>query len=452
MREDWPNNWEDQLRYRLLNHNPNWEKEELWGQINQKLPPKHSKPIFFWAYLFVLLVLFKGDSLLFSDEFLEFNQPPEQRNFISSSFPNQEEVINLFQKEQDSAPPNIPKISQPKSDTSAEMSLPGIYSATFETSGSKEPNFQTPSLSFLPKKNQESKKWNLETKQASSSQLTKNQKHRKAARVALLPKRSWQLDATPMPLSVSTNRTTQPSRIAFSVETYTSISKPFRNLTSSNPDLTPYLDARRGSEQILESWEIGALMGLHLKNAWSLHVGVERQQLTEWFQWTQQSSTTNLVQSDSAFFYLDDSNQKQYLPGEVESTNTITRAVSNYNRMIMYHVPFLVGMQHSIGKWDLIIRAGGVINLQRRFEGLLLETDLTISEDATQPLTSFAQTSVGLGWQTEVGAALNLNQRNQIVSSVFYRNFPGSFSNVPETGFTQRYQFLGLKLGWRYRL
>ncbi|MEM8528955.1 MAG: hypothetical protein AAGG68_30255, partial [Bacteroidota bacterium] len=178
--------------------------------------------------------------------------------------------------------------------------------------------------------------------------------------------------------------------------------------------------------------------------------GLARQQISERFEWSNINQRKFSIQSDSAYFYLDEENQRQYLEGTIEAVETRTRLVRNYNHFTLYNIPMLVRYSKRDQRFSWHLSGGGIVNVSTTFEGRLLE-NASILKTTDIEAQGIYRSTVGLAWQLGAGVAYQFTPRSQLSLSLHHRRFLNTFTGST-TDFEQRYGFTGLGVAWRWWL
>lgn len=232
----------------------------------------------------------------------------------------------------------------------------------------------------------------------------------------------------------------------FALEIYGGIGQPLRRFSAVSPEKQAYIDERQERETVLESIEAGVLITSRFRGGWSLATGLEFQKINERFRWQRQSTETVNVYSDTAYFYFDDLNQRQYLGDTVQATLTESRRVTNFNAHTFLNVPVLIGFEKRLPHFSLRAQGGPVLQFYRGFEGVIFDENDELLPAGEQGIY---QNKMALSLQAGLDISRPVGQLGEVFVGLQYRHGLTSLTDA-SAGFEQRYGSLGARLGWRF--
>jgi hypothetical protein len=232
----------------------------------------------------------------------------------------------------------------------------------------------------------------------------------------------------------------------FGLEIYGGIGQPLRRFSAVSPEKQAYISERQGLENVLESIEAGVLLTARFRGGWSLATGLEFQKINERFHWQQVTAETVNVYSDSAYFYFDAVNQRQFIGDTVQATLTESRRVTNFNTHTFLNMPLLVGFEKRLPHFSLRAQGGPVLQFYRGFEGVIFDENGDLRPAAGQGIY---QNKMALSLQAGLDVCRPVGSLGEVFIGLQYRHGLTSLT-IAEAGFEQRYGGLGARLGWRF--
>ena len=255
MQNNQPNPLDKTFRELLEKHTPNWDLEELWDDIEQELPQKRKKPLPIFLFLFTGIIVFTGI------KFISWNPHIEQptKNYVISGFP-----IEITSKDSNLASSS----SNPKFHISSQLHQnKGKATRTIAQSDSTKNIDQLIHRTITTKTKRKPNKTLILKEQLSTLSIPPNDFFEKntmdlksISSFIRLPKNPG-IDIKPLPIlnyfpleKDNNNRVTSDLSIRsnkkysfFSIELYTGISNPWRNLKAVDPEQNLNLAKRKKS-------------------------------------------------------------------------------------------------------------------------------------------------------------------------------------------------------------
>lgn len=442
MQKDLPDSWEKIVGQKLKSLQPDWDEELIWLAIENDLEKSKQPTIVWWWFSLLLIPLLVSDTMLLTpiklDSFKILTPDViKKENTIAQDERVKARAASVFllekkgmdlgdrkpQKDKNEAKNQLNPMNVEKEATNQEVSMLPTFTATplvMDSANSKLPihNKNSISLSIKP----------LQTLRREMAPFS-------------------------IPLAIQNPKLIQPvskqSIKQLSLETYTGISKPFRKFESPSNNLMEYTNLREVSEKVLESVEFGIAFRLRVNSSWSFGLGLERQQITERFQWEFLEEEVIAIQSDSTFYYFDENQVKKFIGGELEGIKTTARNVTNYNRYTLYNLPFDITFHNRSGALGYFMKFGAVLNLSQQFQGKIFDSnDQILTTEEIEEREVF-KSSIGRSFQLGVGMEYLLSDGNQIFVEGYYRFDQENLTNFEVVGYKQNYSFGGMRLGFR---
>ena len=457
MQNNQPNPLDKTFRELLEKHTPNWDVEELWDDIEQELPQKRKKSLPIFLFLFTGIIVFTG--IKFTSWNLHKERPT--KNYVLAGFP-----IEITSKDSNHASSS----GNPKSHIASQLHQnKGKTARTTIQSDSTSDIDQFIHQTITTKIKRKPNKILTLKEQLSTLSISTNDFFEKNTidlkltnSFTRLPQKPV-IDIKPLPIlnylpieKNNTNRITSELSIRsnekysfFSLELYTGISNPWRNLKVVDPEQNLNLAKRKNLESPLESIEMGILIGWHFHPKWMVQIGIERQQLTERLSWENVLKENFLLQSDSATYYLTDDNDRVYQPGEIVVTQTTNRQLTHYNQYTLYNLPILLGYQQRKGKIGIQGSIGGIFNYKHQFHGRFLNQNDEILSDQFAKEANFYRNNLSWAMQAGLGISYSLYDKGQLALDLTHRQWFQSFTRIENAGYQQKYNFTGLSLAYR---
>ncbi len=466
MANNLPKDWEDQIRSSLQSVQPDWDAEAFWNELEPSIPRRLWQIRLGWL-LAILLSAFGAAGLVLAGQFLHrkenlqafpilFVEDLASHNSLSNGFrqPKPLSTKEKFRKQlsddQGFDVPVLSKKKQPPNPLEILPTLPKgkIHNQVFSTStGAQAPlasNTFTPDNRLAPFNNSACDEL------IDSPTKILSQRQERTWSVSPLPFSYKMISSEPPQLSpVLVQLPKKKATVRWSLASYIGFALPLRTFEASRENSKPLLTLREAYEVPLESLEAGLLFGARFQK-WSVQVGLERQQITERFAWGTSKENTVVIPVDSAYFYTDNEGKTQIIAGEVKAQRITQRQVNHYNRYTLFNLPVKLEYREQWNKIGVSLHTGAIINLRQTFEGRFLLPNETLINNGITDNGLIYPTRVGIGWSGGLGVIYTIGQRREISLEGNYRSFTQSFSNPVTSGYEQKYQFIGLQLGWRH--
>ena len=210
----------------------------------------------------------------------------------------------------------------------------------------------------------------------------------------------------------------------------------------------PWLMKKNSVDATLETVDFSLNLRRRLKNNLTLSIGLGVSQTTELMTIVDSLVTTKKIQSDSAIIIITEAGQF-YNAGELTETTTVSRTTRTPNKYRALFVPIALGYEMNKGKWTVQVSTGVDIELQRRFEGKILDYDLSVAP--AEPLgNSFYNHSVSVA-NLNFLAGISYDLTDKITISPGFSYKIGLQDYLSSDNHKLRYDKLGLRLATTYK-
>jgi hypothetical protein len=219
-----------------------------------------------------------------------------------------------------------------------------------------------------------------------------------------------------------------------------------RRLTNTSNDNTLY-DERTQSEKTLEGIGVQINYRIHFNNNLFAEIGVEYQRINEVMNFEERIATQELVPSDSAAYFINFAGETQYVAGEKIQTRLTKTGYSRYNEHHFVNTPIHLGYSHKLNNFSLSILAGPVLTVYQSYQGDVIGDDLKFVQDA---IVSDFQNSLLSAFDTGLYWDYNLGNSFSLSGGINYRK---SLSNFTIDGVVnQTYDTVDFKLGILFKI
>ncbi len=452
-----PDDLEKAFRQKMKSHAPAWDKAKNWGAIEARLPqPRKRRPV----WLFWLFGAAVAGSVIWWGMAEGNETNPEKTTFSVA-----ETVENQPIAKQNDLGKNLTESILPKEKNTDEAALTTAALATeplvFDKK-TKVKNGQTEAVAkdtiaqFFDEKTTGTqailgKKLPLEN----TNETAAITPFRQAENLEKLPFETHPL-ALPqaendLATSIAQRTEVLKNKPRFGVEIYGGVGQPLRRFSAVSPEKQAYVSERQQRETVLESIEAGVLLSARFRNGWSLATGLESQKINEKFSWQNLTTETVNVYSDSAYFYYDDLNERQFIGDTVLATLTQSRQVTNFNKQTFLNVPLLVGFEKRFPNFSLRATGGAVLNFYRGFEGIIFDENAALISGDDLRQNGIYHNKTGLSLQAGLDISRTVGRWGEVFAGIQYRHGLTSLTGAA-AGYEQRFGSLGGTLGWRFFL
>ena len=221
-----------------------------------------------------------------------------------------------------------------------------------------------------------------------------------------------------------------------------------KRLSARRESANGLLKLREITENSLETSHVGIELGLRHRSGWSIWSGIQQTRIVEHFEFDTARVEITTISGVRAI-RINPGRDSTTILGNVPQTRTTTIQKSIFNNYELIDIPVFVGYEKRVGKINLGLQAGILVNLSLKTRGQILNQEAE-ALDIQQTQNTLFKSRVGLGYQ--FGARLS----GPVVGGVdwmispFLRVYPKDFA-IESNNITQRYRVFGGKFGFLYR-
>ncbi len=207
------------------------------------------------------------------------------------------------------------------------------------------------------------------------------------------------------------------------------------NISSTNQDLFPYIDERRKTEKLLESYHVGLDVYIQHRDGLFLRSGLEYAQINKRFK-------------------FDETWQNETMD------TTFTREKRTTNRYRMIDIPLTVGYEFGVYDWNLslYVEAGASMNVLFKKKGDILDPNspadyfepISITDGAANRLDSYVD-NVGLSILGGIGMRYELSDGLFIYAQPAGKLYLNSFTKK-DNDVDEKFSRFGINFGAIYKL
>ncbi|MBK8879533.1 MAG: hypothetical protein IPN74_13600 [Haliscomenobacter sp.] len=183
-------------------------------------------------------------------------------------------------------------------------------------------------------------------------------------------------------------------------------------LSAPSPEFQGYADARKATESVKSSHTASLRLSLISASGWTFRSGLQVSRTTEWF------------------------------------TQPDARTVNTFHEI---DIPLLLGRQFSIGKLDLGINGGAMLNMAFYQKGAFLAPDaekvVDFSSNLPDAYPAF-KNRLGLGYYGSVSLSHPVTPSLHLMAEPYFRYMPKAYTS-PDYPLEQRYRTAGIFFGFR---
>ncbi len=217
-----------------------------------------------------------------------------------------------------------------------------------------------------------------------------------------------------------------------------------RSLETTDPALQSYVDERTNSEQPILSYSAGLKASFVFSNGLSVRGGLSYSNNSERFDFVKETQKITIVIKDQ---------NGNVIRTEVKETVIMDKI---YNRYQFIDIPLLVGYEKDLKDFVLSLNGGIGLNISASQSGKIYKNDankmsfylLENNGEANEPIF---RKNAGLSLIASVGLNYKYNERMMLLLEPSARYYMHSLSD-PSNPVSQKYLFLGLNVGVRYRI
>ena len=477
------NDFEKYIKDNLESARWDWDKEEMWADIEQHLPPvdEPKRPLWLWWLSGVFILGLLGTTLFWLNGKTQSDKVVVEKTNINSksnvsnetakldvnTFDNQTKVTNNnlentnTQTSNSSSLNTIEKSDKSRFDSNAtnnQVNLPDaketaltIDNETLEISKTQN---SKPIVATDANVNNAGEIAHQEILKSDALDLKMDEDRVAFDRsqyftwISLEPKLGgviYENQRTFKQPSLATAKFVKPStKIALStLAFYSNYSLSSRTLTSgSNVEL---FQSREESEAVLEGFGAQITYRHFWNRKFFTAIGLDYQRINEVQDFEQATYESIQIESDTAAYFINFNGEVQHVSGRQTATVVTTTPFVRYNEHHFISMPIHFGYNYEMGKFSFSLVSGPILNLFQSYKGdrinlvdndMLLEKDVSVDNYQSSLLSAF-----------DAGLYLNYNLGNNISlsSGINYRK---SLSDFTIDGLNkQSYDNLDFKLG-----
>jgi len=445
-------------------------REGLWEAIEAQLPPKKDQRIFpfFWFTLFATTLLAGG--------------------LMIGLFNNSEGTFSPSSLKQTAPPPAEHQSEKARSSTNPEVAnIQAQRVQEHNAISSKNENAShaikspTPTQTYIPPASQSSKKTNQGSLHSTKSQGTPAESamdienevtlHAQASLyesrtssstiskfrvVPFLPLTDILLQTEESTLSGIESLKPDPncykftgpgSNYAISADVFGGPGFSPKSYEQNSGENSAYADARKATESNQYAWSLGGRINLHHRSGLTGRLGITYSQAGDLFDYSDSLATQSTTRIDSFFAadgtFLYEETSQVLIPG------TLVKKIHNTYRYL--DIPLLVGFELPLGRSNLMLNAGPVLNLTSSHKGQILDPMLHPRSITPGEPGAIDVYKTSLGWSIYIGAGvlfpISDHFSGLVEPSLLYRLNPVSLSSYP---LQEHRHYASLNLGLRY--
>lgn len=457
-------NLNDKIKSALQTSVPNWDDEALWALIEPNLPPKKDRRriMFFWAS--AVACASAGILYLMHPSYSKYGAP--QRDAAVEMPTENTSRGNNDPRSLGATPSLLAPDKWPATSTVHWATAPIIGQsrmAPLPYPGGSQNTDQVltipliaPSISDIPTTNTALEKpiSGIDGRQNTAANRQENLVPDQLPNRFLPIPLQWTLRAAPSDVPVLPQppllSTTVAKKPFFDLTVTMGIYATTRSTKAQKAEKVPYANFKRTHEKPVETITGQILLNKTWRNKWTLGVGLQWEQITEWYKETEKSTTIVPVFRDSATFYIVNG-QYFYQPGERKITTVTERIIESPNTLQRVFIPIQVSYNVKIRHQNVAVYGGFRYNVFNQYQGIVRDENLNVVDKQATILRSIYRKngvhSLFFGTQTAFqlnphwGVQLGLQYHADLVSAL-----------QKEVGIAQKYQQIGVNLGVRYRV
>jgi hypothetical protein len=220
--------------------------------------------------------------------------------------------------------------------------------------------------------------------------------------------------------------------------------KSYEQISGEN---SAYADARKSTESNQYAWSVGGRINLHHRSGLTGRLGITYSQTGDLFDYSDSLATQSTTRIDSFFAadgtFLYEETSQVLIPG------TLVKKIHNTYRYL--DIPLLVGFELPLGRSNLMLNCGPVLNLTSSQEGQILDSMLHPRSITQGDPGAIDVYKTSLGWSIYLGAGvlfpISDHFSGLVEPSFLYRLNPVTLSSYP---LQERRHYANLNLGLRY--
>lgn len=475
------NDFEKYIKNNLESARMDWDKEDMWSQIEDQLPkeePKRFVP--FWIFCGGVALLILATTLYFTLDKNKNNSQQDELELaeaetssktksdrLTKTVNNDDAIYNIennttnaTEKQVVNSESEKPKTPEPKitSNINSKKNQASFTSKSpfFEDVPVKESTSKT-KAEIVPNADHQGAKASYDAKgngldveakwqNSNEGDIESSLLNRKLKEASFInwPTVEWASRSLDLNFAFANNATqilpVPKHKLSelYGFGKYSILSRTLKGDASQSE----LLDQRLNSETVLEG--LGLQLGYrHFINRHVfVEAGLEYLRINEKLDFEQKVSEQIVVQSDTANHYVNYAGVTQYVPGDKVVEKITTTPFLKYNEHHFLMIPVHVGFRLALNKFEVDFTTGPVFNIYQSYKGDIIDTNLLLVEDYS-PIEGNSSVLGGI----DVGCHINYNLGKglAVTSGLGLRKSFSDFS--VDDIIDQSYNSLDLKLG-----
>jgi hypothetical protein len=220
-----------------------------------------------------------------------------------------------------------------------------------------------------------------------------------------------------------------------------------RQLTSTDPAFTEWIEQRRDQESVLESWQVRGMVEVVSPGGFVVETGLQWTRQNERLDWSRDSSVWEWGHADGLL--VDQNGGTQPWADTAWQYYTLTRTIRHYNRISTLEIPIGLGYQISNHRWSARVTGGVLINLDQQASGVSIHPDGWPVEWQRTNDPKLA-THMGLGYYGHLRFAYDMRAKVTVFIQPSYSAYPGD----RQTGnsYSLKYGQANFQIGLQWKL
>ncbi|MDX2302287.1 MAG: hypothetical protein NW226_05770 [Microscillaceae bacterium] len=368
-----------------------------------------------------------------------------QKNTPNADFPEKNQPISASHTlSQDSITKKILTLDKPQNQT---LPLKGLDLQFVSPSFLNEPALPEKNISRIPNPTQDS----IQERKTIALHFLKPQEPRLVFRQPYVhnPEAFYQAPSAQKSTSDSANhqKTIGKKWLVFAGFTG-GLSYAQKTMQAKTEAFNDLLRLRKSSESNLETTHLGFQLLLRHRSGWEFRTGAEQTRIVERFDYQNINTEVENILGIKAYrIGLDNDTTAIY--GQVPLTRTTSIQKRIYNSYELIDIPLILGYSKNLGKLNIGLQAGLILNLSLQTRGQVLSDSLSIINLQAEQ-SNLYKPQVGLGYYLGLRFQRPLFRTLEWNISPFVRFYPQDFS-LAQNNISQKYRLLGFNFGLLYR-
>lgn len=205
-----------------------------------------------------------------------------------------------------------------------------------------------------------------------------------------------------------------------------------------NVDVLPILEKNKAAEKPFLLMGVDLGLGYQLKSGVFIKSGLQYRRIQEHLDWENASTTSSFLPDyEKAFFELRPGGDTLFYSGPVEAQSIETREVFHKNNITIFNIPLEVGFEKKIRRVQFNVFAGGTLGLTTKFTGRVV--------DLGNEILDYSQVNLDnrIGYYFGLGVGYVIKPKSSIFLAANYEQSPTFLINQAK----QDYRSLNIQFG-----